>query len=592
MWPRQSEETRHTLTSGPIHRGMCIQEYIAYQCGHRTPGVVRPCPLTTAGHNFPVCTIQPSKQHLAQTMCGPCERLLHSRWVLIREWEHRWLHERGVCGCDVVFPGLLTRPRVIGNVSHSSEDNVITEGGIRGDTIGHYHGSATSSTALRGDTALAEEEAHQQGQSRTGTGTAHHIPPLFIETTVAGGNQQRVAIRLPGLYAAEWLADHRALHGSGGCQCPVQFTPFQPEVGEFDMSAEERAFLEEYRQTESRNRAISESKEEVALRMAQINDAFGTFDPAAATVSSLPADKPPFTVPDLPPTGPRHARAHSHRCQNKNHGVLHQQQFYQGQVGHQHNQQRYATPSTSAMNTNLPSFPQGQSFDTTPAQYYQQQQLTFGLADQMVQQLSISTTQGPGGAHANNIPPHHHTAVPSVVYTNNNNEQQYIYGPHTFVPMGIIFPNDDDDHHPHRDPEDTQEDEQHRHQQEQLRSLTTPPFVSFPFCGLPVGSGPEGSEVHMPEWERCLLRRCRSSFQPGSSRTGVPPNGFEAETIVEADYGGRTTGNNNGNGNENNNAESFVCGSQEASHAGHAEQGGHGTPLGGGHQHQRSSSYS
>src|SRR4051812_21689956 len=94
---------------------MCYEEFIAYQCGHRSMGVVRTCPMTTAGHNFPVCGIPPHKPHYAETMCTPCERQLHSRWVLIREWEHRWLHERGACGCEVIFPGLLTTPRVIGD---------------------------------------------------------------------------------------------------------------------------------------------------------------------------------------------------------------------------------------------------------------------------------------------------------------------------------------------------------------------------------------------------------------------------------------------------------------------------------------------
>ncbi|KAK3396320.1 hypothetical protein B0T20DRAFT_268028 [Sordaria brevicollis] len=546
---------------------MCIQEYIAYQCGHRTPGVVRPCPLTTAGHNFPVCTIQPSKQHIAQTMCGPCERLLHSRWVLIREWEHRWLHERGVCGCDVVFPGLLTRPRMIGNVSGSEEEEDIAERGTRRDTTGHYHGSTPSSTILRGDTAHTEEQAHQQGQGRTGgTGTAHHnIPPLFTETTVAGGNEQRVAIRLPGLYAAEWLADHRALHRSGGCQCPAQFTPFQPEVGEHDMSAEEREFLEKYRQTENRNRAISESEEEIVLRMAQINDAFGPFDPAAAnTVATLPVDKPAFAVADLPPTGPRRARAHSHRCQRQrqSHDAHHQQvHHHQGQVGHHHSQQGYATPSTSAINTIVPPFPQGQSLDPTPAQYYQPQQPACGLVDHMAH-LSISTTQGRGNAN-----PSYH-AAPS----NYGIYEQYVYGPHTFVPMGITFPE--------HNPEETQEDKQHQHKQEgQLRSLTTPPIMPFPFSGLPIGSGPEGSEVHMPEWEKCLLRRCKSSFQPGSSGAGA---GMLPETDSTVGVESNTTAEDE-NGDEDNH-ESFV---------GHTEQGSYQvSSLGEGYQHQRSSSYS
>ncbi|KAK3955971.1 hypothetical protein QBC32DRAFT_375038 [Pseudoneurospora amorphoporcata] len=531
---------------------MCIQEYIAYQCGHRTPGVVRPCPLTTAGHNFPVCTIQPSKQHLAQTMCGPCERLLHSRWVLIREWEHRWLHERGVCGCDVVFPGLLTRPRVIGNVSDSEEEDVTERGSV--DTIGHY-GFAP------GDTAEAEEA--QQGQGRTG-GSHHHIPPIFTETTVAG-DQQRVAIRLPSLYAAEWLADHRALHDSGRCECPVQFAPFQPAMGEDDMRTEEREFLEEYRQNGNRTRAINESEGVIALRMAQINDTFGPFNPAAATAASSAPVKP-TPVSDLPPpTGPRRARAASHHYQSQNHGLYHQQ-FQQGQVGHQNNQPRYSPSSTLATNTSVP-FPQGQSFDIVP-QYHQQQQSLFGLADQMIQ-LSISTAQGGG----------HSYSGPSN-YSNNN---EHVYGPNTFVPMGIVFPDD----HTHTNQSEAKGGQgQHHQQHQELRSLTSSlpppsllPFPGFPYCGLPVGSGPEGSEVHMPTWEECPLRRCRSSVAEAGPRVGVLPSEIEIET----EEIGAETNTGDGDGND---AESG-CGTQPA---GLAEQQHRTGGLGGGHQ--RSSSYS
>ncbi|KHE89966.1 hypothetical protein GE21DRAFT_705 [Neurospora crassa] len=534
---------------------MCIQEYIAYQCGHRTPGVVRPCPLTTAGHNFPICTIQPSKQHLAQTMCGPCERLLHSRWVLIREWEHRWLHERGVCGCDVVFPGLLTRPRVIGNVLGSEED--FTEG-ARDDTIGHC-GSAPTPY----DTTEVEE-ALQQGN--TGTGT-YHIPPIFTET--ATGDQQRVAIRLPSLYAAEWLADHRALHDSGRCQCPVRFTPFQPDVGEYDMITGEREYLQEYRQTESRNRAINKGEEEITLRMAQINDTFGTFDPAAAA-SSPPAKPKPPLVSDLPPTGPRHTRARSHHRQS--HCLHHQQEhFHQGQ-GHHHSQPRHATSVTLATNASVP-FPQGRSCD--PAAQHQQRPELFGLADQPGQ-LSIRSS-----SHA----------VASVY----GNHEQHVYGPHTFVPMGIVFP-DHCDHEP-----ETQDGPQQLQQHcQELHSLTSssspPPCLPFPFpyCGLPVGSGPEGSEVHMPNWEDCQLRRCKSSFQsesepgPGPeprSRAGVVSSEVEAETNKV----GTDTETNNGNGDGTgiaNDAEGG-CGAQ-VDHAEQYQQ--HRTSLGRGHQ--RSSSYS
>ncbi|KAK1834785.1 hypothetical protein QBC39DRAFT_431422 [Podospora conica] len=172
---------------------MCLTEYIAYHCGHRSPSVLRPCPLTTASPTFPPCTTQPTRQHNAATMCAACERTLHFRWVLIREWEHRWLHERGVCPCDVVFPGLLYRPRV---------------------------------------------------SSASANGPAPAGQPAYA-ITGAGGD---VAVRIPGLYAAEWVADHRALHARGGCKCPLDMAVVgEPAAREDEMGAGEVAVLGGYR---------------------------------------------------------------------------------------------------------------------------------------------------------------------------------------------------------------------------------------------------------------------------------------------------------------------------------------------------------
>ncbi|KAJ2904796.1 hypothetical protein MKZ38_007152 [Zalerion maritima] len=46
-------------------------------------------------------------------MCPLCERHLYNREVLALENEHHWMHQRGVCGCEVVFPNGLGG-RVIG----------------------------------------------------------------------------------------------------------------------------------------------------------------------------------------------------------------------------------------------------------------------------------------------------------------------------------------------------------------------------------------------------------------------------------------------------------------------------------------------
>ncbi|KAI0842283.1 hypothetical protein F5Y06DRAFT_259434 [Hypoxylon sp. FL0890] len=91
---------------------MCFIEYLGYTCGHTSMPIKRPCPLTTQLHNNPCCPNAAVRPILAQTMCPGCARLLHGRYVNIIEHEHRFMHERGACNCDVKFP-YLQQPRVV-----------------------------------------------------------------------------------------------------------------------------------------------------------------------------------------------------------------------------------------------------------------------------------------------------------------------------------------------------------------------------------------------------------------------------------------------------------------------------------------------
>lgn len=209
---------------------MCVTEYIAYHCGHRSPSITRPCPLTTASTPFPPCTQQPTRQYNAATMCAACERTLHFRWVLIREWEHRWLHERAVCGCEVIFPGLMYQPRL-------------------------------SSPAANG------------------SAPAGH--PAF---TPLSGSAGGASVRVPGLYAAEWVADHRALHAAGGCKCALDMAVIEePAVGEEEMGEGEVKLLGMYRGVEHPSYYDEVGGE--AERVAEITRLFGdVFLPTPMTV--------------------------------------------------------------------------------------------------------------------------------------------------------------------------------------------------------------------------------------------------------------------------------------------------------------------
>ncbi|KAI1118986.1 hypothetical protein F5Y14DRAFT_438442 [Nemania sp. NC0429] len=195
---------------------MCFVEYLGYQCGHNSIGVNRTCPLTTFQHTNPCCSIPATRPFLASTMCYPCSRIIHGRRVDIAEYEHRWMHERGACGCDVKFPA-MQGPRFVQRTS-------TTTGGYYTETAPGV-GTSTAGPAFygRGGVPSMGNTGRNSQPTQYGGGTSL---PLFQENYVDG--HVEVSVRLPSLYAAEWTKDHAELHETGRCKCPVSFERYQP----------------------------------------------------------------------------------------------------------------------------------------------------------------------------------------------------------------------------------------------------------------------------------------------------------------------------------------------------------------------------
>ncbi|TPX16442.1 uncharacterized protein E0L32_003736 [Thyridium curvatum] len=213
---------------------MCFSEFIGYTCGHASLPVLRPCPLTTERHSNPACSLHAQRPFLADEMCGPCQRLLHSRAVLIEEAEHRFMHERAVCGCEVVFPELI-RPRAIGPPASPPDDEDEDDDGdaLQGESgIGDGDGGSSAEKengvgglgAPRGMAAVAGTAMFVPAARGA---TTSEIPPLYQETNT--GHRREVHVRLPSLYGAEWLSDHRKEHEAGRCGCKAVFATY-PEV--------------------------------------------------------------------------------------------------------------------------------------------------------------------------------------------------------------------------------------------------------------------------------------------------------------------------------------------------------------------------
>ena len=137
-------------------------------------------------------------------MCYSCLRIIHGRKNDINEYEHRWMHERGACDCEVKFPG-LQQPRLIKRSS-------IVEG----------ESAATGSSAFPTQTKQSSHPG--QGESST--------VPLYMEAQV--GDSIEVAVRLPSVYGAEWTKDHAKVHESGKCKCPVSFERYKPLDIDYD----------------------------------------------------------------------------------------------------------------------------------------------------------------------------------------------------------------------------------------------------------------------------------------------------------------------------------------------------------------------
>ncbi|KAF3762597.1 hypothetical protein M406DRAFT_72586 [Cryphonectria parasitica EP155] len=216
---------------------MCFTEFIGYTCGHTATDVLRVCPLTTRYNTNPICTHHGRRPVLAQAMCPSCQRILHGRAVLILEWEHHWMHERGVCGCPVVFPDLV-RPRIVGRgqpyyASPSEPDSDDTKivakrrgKGRRGKSSGKWGRKNTKKDqANHGRITAGTAPGEEEDKSTPGSSKKAH------ERAEPGG----VSVQISSFFAVEWVAEHRRLHNEGACHCPADFSFYQtPDTYESD----------------------------------------------------------------------------------------------------------------------------------------------------------------------------------------------------------------------------------------------------------------------------------------------------------------------------------------------------------------------
>lgn len=121
------------------------------------------------------------------------------------------MHERGVCGCEVQFPDLI-RPRV---VSRSRPGQTTGRNGQVGNNLQGSKNNGNSSISL-------------PKTGRSNTAGSKGVPAHYQErSTKAGQHKLEVAVRIPSLYGAEWVDEHRQLHKDGSCKCAGDFSFYQ-----------------------------------------------------------------------------------------------------------------------------------------------------------------------------------------------------------------------------------------------------------------------------------------------------------------------------------------------------------------------------
>ncbi|RYO88922.1 hypothetical protein DL766_009402 [Monosporascus sp. MC13-8B] len=255
---------------------MCFIEYLGYTCGHTGDSVLRPCPLTTRAHANPVCPAPAVRPQLSRGHCPACQRVMHNRWVDIMEEEHRWMHERGACGCPVEFPALM-QPRMIGRdgpgYGGGAGGTVSALPNAQGHGYGYGRGQSAGSSGSGSGSGGHYKPGNGKNQNknkkvgnkrgrggRGGGGNAKHQhqqeqqpqPQPQDHQTKAQTQQQRrqqqrerypafeevrdgendsdvrYVIRQPSMYGVEWTWDHAKLHEDGRCACAVRFDKYDP----------------------------------------------------------------------------------------------------------------------------------------------------------------------------------------------------------------------------------------------------------------------------------------------------------------------------------------------------------------------------
>lgn len=181
------------------------------------------------------------------------------------------MHERGVCGCPVIFPDLI-KPRVI-----VPSNSYITTQGLNLSTAVAKNSAEKSKNKnnrrakapqtkkapancnkdcghkrkKRGTVPQGGSQSGGSKEAAEGTSTADEVPtgpaqvgesqPAILKKSSVHENSHEfqqgsatnqnmpapIPARIHSLYGAEWIHEHRQLHSAGSCKCEADFSYYQ-----------------------------------------------------------------------------------------------------------------------------------------------------------------------------------------------------------------------------------------------------------------------------------------------------------------------------------------------------------------------------
>lgn len=197
------------------------------------------------------------------------------------------MHERGVCGCSVIFPDLIKPRIIVPSSTYNSTQGLNRSMAVAKNTAekskNKNNGRAKAPQAKKAPSNGSKNGGHkrkkrgtvprgdsQSGGSKETAGGTSTAGEVHIGPSQGGESQPTISkkpdvhknshevqqgaatsqnipapipARIHSLYGAEWIDEHRQLHNAGSCKCEADFSYYQtPE----SYGIPESSFLEEF----------------------------------------------------------------------------------------------------------------------------------------------------------------------------------------------------------------------------------------------------------------------------------------------------------------------------------------------------------